>query len=120
MGFQDVRRGQLAGGGQAGDGERDGGEFRQRWRLLFIVDGLIWFIPVPEFKNAHSLTIKWAMHWPNLTINCDDLATAVNSNLGTIAHDQPCGGFQAIFNMLEGAGVKAKGDPKEKAHYFFQ
>ena len=40
--------------------------------------------------------------------------------VGTIAHDQPCGGFQAIFNMLEGAGVKAKGDPKEKAHYFFQ
>ena len=22
--------------------------------------------------------------------------------------------------MLEGAGVKAKGDPKEKAHYFFK
>ena len=28
--------------------------------------------------------------------------------------------MQAIFNMLEGAGVKAKGDPKEKAHYFFK
>ena len=27
---------------------------------------------------------------------------------------------QAIFNMLEGAGVKVKGDPKEKAHYFFK
>ena len=27
---------------------------------------------------------------------------------------------QAIFNMLDGAGVKAKGDPKEKAHYFFK
>jgi len=26
----------------------------------------------------------------------------------------------AIFNMLEGAGVEAKGDPKEKAHYFFK
>ena len=51
---------------------------------FFIVDGLIWFIPVPldEFKNAHSLTIKWAMHWPNLTINSDDLTTVVNSNVG--------------------------------------
>ena len=80
MGFQDVRRGQLEGGRHPGDGECDGGEFRQRWRLLFIVDGLIWFIPVPldKFKNAHSLTIKWAMHWPNLTINSDDLTTAVN------------------------------------------
>ena len=47
---------------------------------FFIVDGLIWFIPVllDEFKNAHSLTIKWAMHWPNLTINSNDLTTAVN------------------------------------------
>ena len=102
--------------------------FGQRWwwRLLFIVAGLIWFIPVllDEFKNAHSLTIKWAMHWPNLTINSDDLATVVNSNVG---HHQVLAQllminlvvvFRRYSTCLKGRGWKPRATQRRKLTTF--